>query len=583
MLLVMDNCEHVAVAVAALTRMLLERCPRLTILATSRVELPAEYAAIVPLTPLALPPHDMVATAENVCRYSSAQLLEKAIANHRPEFRVTDENAAEVLRLCRLTGGLPLAIQIVGSVSGLTLAEIANQLEERGYVSLGESGSGCVARSDSVTGSVEWSLDLLSPGELKLFCRLGVFAGGWSREAAVKVAGEQNDDTPVTEACLNRLRACSLVEWGEAAGKSRYRMLEMLREVALRRLHESDLYYETSHRHLDYYVEKIEAIANVQNDAAREALLNSLGAEQDNLRVALDFAMESSMINKAVIISSGIARFCYMKGRHQEGHAWLDRVLAISAAAPPPVRLEALHGAATMAYMRNDYERAQQFWKECLELSRQVGNVPTELRTLGNLGSAAMAMDQFPAAKTYLEEALLGFERLQDIRGAARARAGLAGAASGMGDYATAQALYEHSITVFRAVADLVHLALHLCNLGDVLLKQDCITEAYGVLNEVIELNTRSENPRHLSHCLTIYVRLAARERDYARAAFLMGSEAALRDKIGFPLPMRAQVPYQQDVLNVVAHLGEEMFATLKNAGASTSLAEVRRFARIKR
>jgi predicted ATPase len=189
LLLILDNCEHLVDACARLADVLLRACPQLTILATSReaLNVPAELAWPVP--PLALPPAGRPLPVDELLEYEAVRLfVERAVAV-TPAFRLSEQNAAAVARVCHRLDGIPLALELAAArLRVLTVAEIAERLDER-FRLLTRGSRTAPARHQTLRALVDWSYDLLSPAERRLFRRLSVFAGGWSLEAAEAVAG----------------------------------------------------------------------------------------------------------------------------------------------------------------------------------------------------------------------------------------------------------------------------------------------------------------------------------------------------------------------------------------------------------
>ncbi|MCW3052418.1 MAG: transcriptional activator domain protein, partial [Chthonomonadales bacterium] len=395
MLLVLDNCEHLSVSCIGLIRVLLQKCTRLTLLVTSRIEFVSEFGEVVRIHALPIPPVHPSPTTEALRRLSTVQLFESIAVNRRPGFQITEENAVAIATICRFTEGLPLAIQLVASAGTFTWAELAQQLAEGfGAVELPEDPD-LPEHSRTLLLSVEWSCRLLSSAEKALFYGAALFVGGWTPHAGDAILKRADSEFSKVSTLMEQLNAKSLVEHRELVGSSRYHMVRSIREYAHQCLLQSDQYAEIGQRHLDYYLEQAEYAANLKEGNLLKEALQALTWDQENLHAALDYSLATGQTEKALRMAAALARYWYLKGRHQEGHDWLERVLAISAGASAAIRRNALHGAGIIAYLRHDYDRADSFWSECLRISQEQDDAIGTLQAQGNLGNIAMAQEDY--------------------------------------------------------------------------------------------------------------------------------------------------------------------------------------------
>jgi predicted ATPase/class 3 adenylate cyclase len=295
LLLVLDNCEHLVEPVARLAGELLDACPRVTILASSREALGVYGEVIVPLGTLSLPKPDQT-TAELVAASEAVMLFVERAAAVRPGFHVTDDNAATVAQIVRRLDGIPLAIELaVARLPTFGLEQIAARLNDRFRLLSGGSRT-ALPRQQTLRALIDWSYDLLDEDERALFRRLSAFLGGWTFEAAEFMA----TDTDVFTA-LPALVAKSLVVvvetpedvWGEqdADAPTRYAYLETIRQYAGDRLMEAGESEAVRDRHFDYYLE----LAGESNTIeSQRALIESgrLLHEIDNLAAAIAWGVD---------------------------------------------------------------------------------------------------------------------------------------------------------------------------------------------------------------------------------------------------------------------------------------------------
>ena len=313
MLVVLDNCEHLLGACATLTVALLGTCPGVTIMATSRepIAVPGETTWLVP----------------------SLSLLDEAIELFadrarlaRPNFSISDNNAAAVREICRRLDGMPLAIELAAArVRVLSVDEILDSLHDRFRLLTGGSRT-AVRRQQTLRASVEWSHVLLTDPERALFRRLAAFMGGFDLQAAEAVAGGREVQRYQVLDQLTLLVDKSLVVAETISGRTRYRQLETVRQYAAEKLSESGEADAVRARHRDYYT----AIAAALDSVAQGGHLQRLEQaeiEIDNLRAAFAWSRENHDIAYALRLASSLEPLWLGRGRLREGLTWFDSIL----------------------------------------------------------------------------------------------------------------------------------------------------------------------------------------------------------------------------------------------------------------
>src|SRR5262245_42612090 len=281
LLLVLDNCEHLPEAAAALAGYLARACERLVILATSREALGIEGERLVPVPPLAVAGVDADLTA--ITDADAVRLFAERAAAVKPGFHVTGENAAAVAAVVRRLDGIALGIELAAArVPAMTPAELARRLE-RSFAVLA-AGRGAVARHQTLRATIDWSFQLLAEPEQQLLARLAVFAGGATLAAAETVCGGEGIDPDAVLELLASLVARSLVVAEEHGPESRYRLLETIRQYGEQRLEDTGEAERWRARHAAYYAELLGRVREHAHDPSPEVFWAvRLGAEHDNL------------------------------------------------------------------------------------------------------------------------------------------------------------------------------------------------------------------------------------------------------------------------------------------------------------
>jgi predicted ATPase/class 3 adenylate cyclase/DNA-binding NarL/FixJ family response regulator len=401
MLVVLDNCEHLLDACADLVVAVLGEAAGLTFLATSR---------------------EAIGVAGEVnWRVPSLSLADEAVelfidrARHaRPDFDISDENAAAVTEICRRLDGLPLAIELAAArVRALSLAEILDSLHDRFRLLTGGART-AVRRQQTLRASVDWSHALLTEPEQALFRRLAAFLGGFDLEAAQTVAGGAEVQRYQVLDQLTLLVDKSLVVAENIRGRTRYRLLETVRQYALEKLGESGEADAVRSRHRDYYT-TMAALLDVPGRADYEQYSEHAEIDVDNLRAAFGWSRENSDVELALALASSLASAWLALGRGREALAWFDTVFSEenTLELEPAVRARALADQALLAAWVNaaaSLDQAQQ----ALAIARDIDDPALLVRALTACCLIAVLHDP-EVGRPYFAEAI-GLARALDDR-----------------------------------------------------------------------------------------------------------------------------------------------------------------------
>ena len=313
LLIVLDNCEHLLDASAELVVALLAGAPGLTVLATSREPIGVTGEATWRVPSLS------VADAAIELFADRARLAQTG-------FTISSDNAAAVAEICGRLDGMPLAIELAAArVRALSLAEILEGLHDRFRLLTGGART-AVRRQQTLRASVDWSHALLSEPERVLFRRLAVFLAGFDLDAAQAVAGGGDVERYQVLDQLTLLVDKSLVVAENASGRTRYRLLETVRQYALEKLAESGEADAVRSRHRDHYT----AMAALLDAPARtdyERRVEQAEEEMDNLRAAFVWSLETGDVGRSLELATSLQPLWFTRGRIREGLAWFDAAL----------------------------------------------------------------------------------------------------------------------------------------------------------------------------------------------------------------------------------------------------------------
>ena len=500
LLLVLDNCEHLVEAAARLVDTLLDSCPHLAVLATSREPLgiSGEVNWSVPLLSLPAKADEKSngeATIEGLMLSEAVRLFLDRARLRLPDFQLTQQNAGAVAMVCRKLGGIPLAIELATARMGtLAVEQVAQRLEVSLDI-LGSANRTAAPRQQTLRATIDWSYELLAEVEQKLFERFSVFAGGWTLEAAEAVCSdgvvEQGDVLDLLGGLVDK----SLVVAGAAtSGAIRYRMLEPIRQYAWEKLEQNGETDEVRDRHAAFFLALAERAEPELARPRQSAWLERLEGEHDNLREALSWDLGHEEGEQALRLGAALWRFWHVRGYLSEGISWMERVLAEGEPAASPVRVKALEGMGWLTQYQGDAERARATYEGMLRLSRELGDKGNIATALNSLGTVAVQQGDNERARTLLQENLEVIEELEEGSPATKLKrfhaSNLLGylAINEDGDYARAMALLQESLALARETGDTYLVGTTLANLGHPALLHGDYEKAKLLSEEALEL-----------------------------------------------------------------------------------------------
>jgi predicted ATPase/DNA-binding CsgD family transcriptional regulator len=596
-LLVLDNCEHLAEACAALVHTVLRACPELRVLATSRepLGLTGEVCwSVQSLTIPAIPrtpgpgqpelsdggqdragsqPH-----ARAILDSESGRLFVERAQSVRPTFALSDDSATAVAQICRRLDGIPLAIELAAArVAALTPREIAARLDDR-FQLLGRTGRAPLPRQRTLRASVDWSYDLLSEPERTLLRRLAVFRGGWTLDGVTGVRcwvieeGEPpitQAQSPITLDVLASLVEKSLIQTEEWDGETRYTFLETIREYAADRLREAGEEALLIERHRAWCVDLAEQAAHHLRTPDQATWRTRLALEQDNLRAALGRTIERGEAEPGLRICIALWHFWIDRGDAGEGYGWLTRLLALeSASGRTVIRAAALFVAAKLAFEGGDVDAAQRLGEESLALAREVGDPHTLHRVLTQLGHIARGRGEWLAARRFYEEALPIRRELGEPVDVAVSLACLGHIARALREYQTARALYDESLALAAGQGHPAEITAAQHDLGRLAHEQGHDDEAAIWYGEALPVALQINHPRRIAYLLEGFAVLAASSQP-DRALRLAGAATALRQASGSVLPPNDRAALDRELEPARRQLGERHIEAAWQAGAA--------------
>ncbi len=540
LLLLLDNCEHLIAACAQLAEVLLQACPNLRILATSREALGIAGENPLAVPPLAVPNPGALAPDEadlpsRLLTYEGVRLfVDRAVAIH-PEFTLTNANAQAVAQICHRLDGIPLAIELAAArVKALSVEQIAARLDDRFRLLTGGSRT-ALPRHQTLQALIDWSYDLLSKPERVLLRRLSVFAGGWTLEAGEGVCPSDGIEATDVLDLLTRLVERSLVLVERRNGEARYRMLDTIRQYARAKILEAGEAEQIRTRHLDFFLRLAEEAEPELRGLEQPTWLRRLETEYDNLRVALDWSQGSAESESGLRLAGALFRFWLLRGHVDEGRHWLEGTL--SRADPTlrtTARAKALRGAGFLAIGHGNLPAGRSRSEQSLAISRELGEPEGIADSLHGLGRAAYFQGDYPAARSLFEESLAVSRSVNYAWGCANALYRVGMVSMIQGDYPQARPHFEESATIFRELGDKWSLSYSLSALGEEAFRRGHYDLARTVLEESLEFFRELGSKSGIAMSLSELGWLALSQGDFLTARARLEESLALRQEMGY-------------------------------------------------
>ncbi len=420
-LILLDGCEQVAAACGSLVEELLDACPNLRVLATSRQPLDAEGERVLPLATLRVPDESAPSTLASLLCAGAARLFAESASRASPEL-VLDGSEAAVGAICRSLGGFPLALELVAPLAETTgLHELASDLQ-REAAAPGTSASALPGIPPPVATAVNWRLAHLDPVQRRLVEALSGLPGGAGLETLIAVAGAPELHRSETAEALLSLAATSVVSVEVMDGAARYTLRDVLQRHVRDLLVEEGRFDRIGRRRLRFTLSKLSGGEKVLVSGPQQLRwMETLAREEGNWRAALAFALETGDTEAAASLCSELWRYFELSGQHVEGREILSRVLEADPSATT-ARSHLLDGMGMLAWRCGDYEAADAAFTEALMLADD----GLSARLSNHLGLVALFAGHVDQAGRHFETALAGATRLDSPGEVALVQANLA-------------------------------------------------------------------------------------------------------------------------------------------------------------
>jgi predicted ATPase/class 3 adenylate cyclase/DNA-binding CsgD family transcriptional regulator len=531
-LLLLDNFEQV-VAAAPLLVELLQACPELKVMVTSRARLRVSGEYEFPVPPLAVPNLKSLPESDTLMQYAAVALFVQRAQAIRPNFQLTPGNAKAIAEICLHLDGLPLALELAAArIKLLPPQALLTRLSQRLAVLTGGTQDVPV-RQQTLRNTIQWSYDLLTAEEQRLFRRLSVFVGGCTLEAVEALCGRLGDGAGSMLDGVASLIDKSLLQQYELEGEPRLQFLETIREYGLACLAESEEMEAVQQAHAMYYLRLAEEAEPVFGTPEHAAWLNRLAREHDNLRAALRWLLEQGerahTMEMALRLGGALREFWTGREQLREGLYFLMQALERSKDAMAPARAKALMAAANLAVDLGDFTQGEVLAREGLALSQALGDARGQALCLHMLQRIARTKGDYMQARSLAEEALALFQEIGDQVNAAWSYFRLARLERLQGEYARACALFEKALTMHKRVGNKEGMSYALMHWGEALfISQGDLTRVRALLDEGVALSRELGYMDGIACFLYFSAQIALSQGDIATARSLAEEQAVL-------------------------------------------------------
>jgi non-specific serine/threonine protein kinase len=544
LLLVIDNVEHVTDAASLLTDLLIAN-PGLTILATSRSVLSVYGEHVYPIPPMSLPVIPETSRKSRqltraIAASEAVQLFVRRATAANSAFRLTNDNAPDVLTICRLLDGLPLAIELAAARIGtLTPRMLARRLQRR-LPMLDDGPTNVPDRLRTMRNAINWSYDILCPREQALFRRLSVFAGAWTLADAQAVADDPASTDPdgqdLTLHLVSSLVDKSLIRRIDTTlDVPQFTMLQTLREFGLEHLTLSGEREEISRRHALRMLAMAERAEPELIGPRQVVWLDRLAGSHPDFHTAFAWLTEHDLPDHALRLATALWRFAYTRGHIREGREWIETALE-RAPERPILRARALNGAAILANMEGNLSLTRRLHTEALAIGEELHDP----RVIGvarmGLGDVAASERQFEEARREYQEVERIFREIDDQRSIAATMTNRGNLLWTMNLLEDALDDHERAKSIYAAIGDQRGVAWSVTNIGRIAAQRGEYDRALPNLSRALQVYDELGDRGGSAEALEGMAQIALGMNDPYRAATLLAAADGLREAVNHPV-----------------------------------------------
>ncbi len=569
LLLVLDNVEQIP-DMASFAGDLLSTAPLLKIMVTSRsvLRLYGEHEFEVP--PLEVCALDAASTVGYVSQFPAIRLFVERAQAIDPAFQITEDNVATLASICARLDGLPLALELAAARTKVySLPVILEKLTDKTGQSLTflrSTARDVHQRHQTLQNTLDWSYGLLDIQLQCLFRRLGVFLGGWTIDAvaAIGIGGDeiatQDDALDLIEALIDHSlvkRMMLEIDSPEEHKEPRFYFLETIREYAWGKLEACGEREDAQRRHAGYYLAMAERIEPKLYGRRQSEVVSMLAREQDNLRAALEWAIERNEAEFVQRMCGALGMFWEARTAFEEAHRWIDVALKMTQETSPVIRAKLLMAASRLALWEVACKRSRELAEQALALYEAVGDDVGRTSAIFQIGDSWHMQGEYTLASTYLEESVFLLREQEDWRTYAFALSRLGAMAILQNDFTQAWIRLNEALPLLREYSEPGLLNVTLVYLGVLAIVQADLKQSASYLREGLLLAQITGNRYMLASDLVAFGCLLGTTRGPSYAAKVCSAAEALFASLNTAVPV-AYVPLYSAYLGGLKSLIDE-------------------------
>jgi non-specific serine/threonine protein kinase len=473
---------------------------------------------------------------ESASEFPALTLFVERARAVRPDFDLNAENIKTVTSICARLDGLPLVIELIAARMRLMSPQALLDRLSGQFVLTADGMRAASERQKTLHNAIYWSYNLLSPDEQRLFVYLSVFSGSFTLDALETMFSQKGIEKPLPNliALLLDKSLLKLAPDFEQSSETRYTMLVTIQEYARERLRELGEESEIRNEHLAYFLDLAEQADKKLRGHSQIEWLNRLNSDRDNLRAALNWAIETKQTEIALQMACKLHWFWFVRGDHSEGSQWLRRTLNMpDVTLYPEAQAQALTQLAHHTWLQSGAKEARPLVEQALSVAQAHGHKWNTAKALAILGLVLIFEHNFDEAESTLEKSKGLFQEVGDKWGYAHAVMGLALGLSMQDDRAPSLALHEQGLLLFRGLGDRYFQSVALRYIGKLQVSQDDLTGGITALREAL-LFAQDLNSKFEIYAVTWYFAEAAqRAGNFRHAVLLFWAAKNIADSIG--------------------------------------------------
>jgi predicted ATPase/class 3 adenylate cyclase/DNA-binding XRE family transcriptional regulator len=572
LLLVLDNCEHLIEEVASVAYDLLFACSHLKLLTTSRESLRISGEWVYTIPAFDLPADNSSQDLENALKYPALALFVERARAVRSDFSLNADNVETLLAICARLDGLPLAIELIAARMRFMSPQALLERLSAQFVLTADGTRAASERQKTLQNAIDWSYGLLPPEEQKLFAYLSVFSGGFTLDMAEKIFSQTVTEKSAPDYVASLLDKSLLQHSAVEHSDTYYTMLVTIQEFARHRLRDRGEENETRNRHLAYFLDLTKNADRELRGPNQLKWLRRLETIVDNLRAALDWAIESHQAEQALQLVRKLDWFWFIRSEHNEGRQWLDRILKMQ---DTPLyeepRAEALYDIAHHIWLQIGHIEARPYAEQALSIARIHNDQPNIARALSILGLVLADEKNFTEAQSTLEESIVLYQKIGDEWGNAHSLTCLGHVSEVKGDLKTAVSLREQALELFRKLGDRYFESATLNFLGIIQAMQGNVERGMAELQESLRLAQQCDSSYEIAMNLWSFAEVSQMEGNQPRAVHLYLAAKNAYDSIG-AWQKSNEAKFENTLAACRAALSESEFAKAEAQGHAMTM-----------